>query len=96
MRKAWADSAYRDVVSEADKKYKIDLEITSKPEGQRGFVPIPQRWKAEQQFGFWNKDRRMSKDVERTTASSEAFATVASVKLLVHALARDEEGEGMG
>jgi hypothetical protein len=33
----------------------------------------------------------LSKDVKRTAVSSEAFATVASVKLLVHALARDEE-----
>jgi putative transposase len=96
VRKAWADGAYRDLVGESNEKYAIDLEITTKPEGPKGFVPIPQRWKAERHFGFWNKDRRMSKDVERTTASSEAFATVASVKLLVHALARDEGGEGLG
>jgi putative transposase len=38
----------------------------------RAFVVQPQRWKVERTFGWFNWDRLLSKEFERTTESSES------------------------
>jgi putative transposase len=42
----------------------------------------------EQTFSWIEKNRRMSKDYERLTATSEAFIYVAMTRLMVRRLAR--------
>ena len=54
--------------------------------GQVGFVVQPKRWIVERTFGWWNRSRRLSKDYERTTASSEAFIKVAMIHLMARRL----------
>jgi len=54
--------------------------------GQKGFVVQPKRWVVERTFGWLNRSRRLSKDYERTTASSEAFIKVAMIHLMVRRL----------
>ena len=41
----------------------------------------------ERTFGWFNCSRRLSKDYERTTASSEAFIYVTMIRLMVRRLA---------
>ena len=60
--------------------------VTKKLAGQRGFVPQPKRWIVERTFGWLNRSRRLSKDYERTTASSEAFVKVAMIHLMLRRL----------
>ena len=54
----------------------------------QGFVVLPRRWVVERTFSWIDQNRRMSKDYERLTATSEAFIYVAMTRLMVRRLAR--------
>jgi putative transposase len=63
------------------------------PEGQDpppwpGFTALPRRWVVERTFSWLEQNRRMSKDYEKLTATSEAFVYVAMTRLMVRRLAR--------
>jgi len=60
--------------------------VVKKLVGQVGFVVQKKRWIVERTFGWLNRYRRLSKDYERTTASSEAFIKVAMIHLMVRRL----------
>ena len=51
-----------------------------------GFVVLPKRWIVERTFGWWNRCRRLSKDYERTIASSEGFIKLAMIRLMIRRL----------
>ena len=53
----------------------------------RGYVALPRRWVVERTFSWLGQNRRMSKDYERLTATSEAFIYVAMVRVMVRRLA---------
>ena len=54
----------------------------------QGFVDLPRRWVVKRTFSWIDQNRRMSKDYERLTATSEAFIYVAMVRVMVRRLAR--------
>jgi transposase len=54
----------------------------------KGFQVLPRRWVVERTFSWIDHNRRMSKDYERLTATSEAFIYVAMSRLMVKRLAR--------
>jgi putative transposase len=54
----------------------------------KGFQVLPRRWVVERTFSWIDQNRRMSKDYERLTESSEAFIYVAMSRLMVRRLAR--------
>ena len=60
--------------------------VVKKLVGQVGFVVQPKRWIVERTFGWLGRPRRLSKEYERTTASSEAFIRVAMIHLMVRRL----------
>ena len=43
-----------------------------------GFAVIPNRWVVERTFGWWNGQRRLAKDYEKTASHSEANLYIAS------------------
>ena len=53
----------------------------------RGFQVLPRRWVVERTFSWIDQNRRMSKDYERLTESSEAFIYVAMSRLMARRLA---------
>lgn len=53
-----------------------------------GFVVLARRWVVERTFGWLNRSRRLSKDYERMTESSEAFVYLAMIHLMTRRLAR--------
>jgi len=59
------------------------IEIAIRTKNQRAFVAQPQRWKVERTFGWFNWNRLLSKEFERTTESSESDLYLASIRLML-------------
>jgi transposase len=64
------------------------VEIAQRPESVRGFVPQKNRWPVERSFGWLNFRRRLAKDYEKTTESSQAVLQIAFISLLIQRLAK--------
>ena len=67
---------------------RVKLEVVRRSDAQKGFVVLPKRWIVERTFGWLNRCRRLSKDYEYLTATSEAMIHIAMINLMVRRLAR--------
>ncbi|MBF0155323.1 MAG: transposase, partial [Magnetococcales bacterium] len=54
----------------------------------KGFKVLPRRWVVERTFAWLNVNRRLSKDYERLTETSESMIYAAMIRLMVKRLAR--------
>ena len=92
LRLIWADGAYAGLLLAWVRGLrvwrKLRMEIVARPEGVTGFVLLPKRWVVERTFGWLNRYRRLSKDYEYLTQTSEAMIHVAMINLMVRRLAR--------
>lgn len=59
------------------------LEIVSRPPEVRGFVLVPKRWVAERTFAWLGRSRRLSKDDERRTDSSECMIRISGIHRMI-------------
>jgi putative transposase len=66
----------------------LRLEIVRRSDTQKGFAVLPRRWVVERTFGWLHQFRRLSKDYEFRTDSSEAFILLAAARLLIARLAK--------
>ncbi len=66
---------------------KVFLWVVKKEPGQSGFQVLPQRWIVERTFGWWVWWRRLSKDYEKQTATSEALIHLVMIRLMLGRLA---------
>lgn len=82
-----ADHAYCGYFQDCADLYQWPVEISQKPESQKGFVPQKGRWQVERSFAWFNFFRRLSKDYEKTTASSLCFMQVAFIDIILARLA---------
>ena len=92
LRLIWADQAYAgDLIAwlwTLRPWRKVRLEIVKRPEGTKGFLLLPKRWIVERTFGWFGRYRRLAKDYEYLTQTSEAMIRVAMIHLMVRRLAR--------
>jgi putative transposase len=78
LSRLWADGSYAGgFVEWAGEALGWTVEIVSKAKGQQGFVVLPRRWVVERTFAWCGKYRRLSKDYETGTDSSEAMVYLA-------------------
>lgn len=84
----WGDSHFDTALRRAWERWGWVGVVVTKVVGQVGFVPQKKRWIVERTFGWLNRSRRLAKDYERTTASSEAFIKVAMIHLMLRRLRR--------
>lgn len=85
----WADGGYSGLlVRWARMATKIALEIVRKPEGLHTFEVLPRRWVVERTCAWLMRWRRLCRDYERNTETSEAAMKWAMVGLMLRRLAR--------
>jgi putative transposase len=91
LRLVWADQAYTGELVAwlwgLRPWRKVRLEIVKRPEGVKGFQLLPKRWVVERTFAWLGRYRRLSKDYEYLTQTSETMIYVAMIRLMVHRLA---------
>ena len=56
-----------------------NLEIVRRPPAAKGFTLLPKRWIAERSIAWLNRARRLSKDYERHTSSSETMIRLSAI-----------------
>lgn len=69
------------------KSLKWVLEVVKRSATAVGFEVIPKRWIVERTFAWLSNFRRLSKDYERKTDTSEAMIQIAMIKLMARRLA---------
>ena len=94
LAKIWADGSYGgQLVDWVYETLGCVLEIVPRPADQHRFVVLPKRWIVERTFGWIGRYRRMSKDYEYTTSSSEAMVTLGMIRVLLKRLAKQTHRE---
>ncbi|MGH7930228.1 MAG: IS5 family transposase [Candidatus Binatia bacterium] len=63
------------------------LEIVRRPKGAKGFVLLPKRWVVERTFSWLGRWRRLSRDYEHLTESSESMVRIASIGRMLRRIA---------
>jgi len=84
----FADSKYHNhaLYEWVDENASWRVVVVRRPEGAKGWVKLPIRWTVERTFAWLGKCRRLSKDRERSTLSSEAFIKLAMIHLMLNRL----------
>ncbi len=59
------------------------LEVVLRGEAQMGFAVLPRRWVVERTFAWLSFNRRLSKDYEVLTDSSETMIYIAMTRLML-------------
>lgn len=87
LRLIWADGGYAGQLVEWVAVFGCwVLEIVRRCDSVKGFVVLPRRWVIERTFGWLMHFRRLSKDYEETTASSETWIYLAMIHIMARRL----------
>jgi putative transposase len=85
LRLVWADGAYAGaLVGWVKAACGWVLQTVLRPAGVAGFVVLPRRWVVERTFAWLARYRRLSRDYEYLTATSETMIVIA----MTHVMAR--------
>jgi len=88
LRKIWVDGGYRgSLLTWVAEHFRFVLQLVRRPPDQRGFAVLPRRWVVERTFSWFTLCRRLSKDYERQTVSSETFIYITMTRLMLRRLA---------
>jgi putative transposase len=91
LQVVWADSKYHNYALREwltqQKTIAWQLEVVRRPPGAKGFVLLAKRWVVERTFSWLGRWRRLSRDYEHRTDSSEAMIQVASIGRMLRRLA---------
>jgi putative transposase len=87
LRLIWADGAYTSAVEWVGSFAGWVLQIVKRPDAARGFVLLPRRWVIERTFAWLMNFRRLSRDYEETSQSSEAWIRIAMIHIMARRLA---------
>jgi len=89
LRLIWVDGTYRGTLLEwARTRIKALLQPVLRRDDIKGFVVLPKRWVVERTFAWLGYNRRLSKDYEYLTESSEAMIYIAMTRLMLRRLGK--------
>lgn len=85
LQRIWADGIYENdgLVEWVRNTLQISLDVVKRSPDQQGFVVLPRRWVVERSFAWLGRYRRLSKDDERCTRSSEGMIYLASIHTML-------------
>lgn len=91
LRKIWVDGGYRGplLLDWVANHCRFCLEFVLRPDDQRGFAVLPRRWVVERTFAWFTLHRRLTRDYEVLTTSSEAIIYIAMIRIMLRRLARN-------
>ena len=89
LQKIWADGGYAGALVEwVLQSCHWILEIVKRSDLAKGFEVLPHRWIVERTFGWFNRSRRLNKNYERLTQSSEAMVYLAMLPIMTRRLVK--------
>ena len=88
MRLVWADAGYAGKLIEwVWALTGWALEIVKRPRDSHHFQVLPRRWVVERTFAWLGRCRRLSKDYEALSDTTEAWIHIAMIHLMLRRLA---------
>ena len=87
---SWADGAYAGELIDWVKQqsgWKLEIQKGPKAKGFKGFVVRPWLWIVERTLAWLGRYRRLSKDYEYLTETSEAMIYIAMIHIIIRRLA---------
>ncbi len=88
MRLVWADAGYAGKLIEwVWALTGWALEIVKRPRDSHHFQVLPRRWVVERTFAWLSRCRRLSKDYEALSETTEAWIHIAMIHLMLRRLA---------
>ena len=94
LEQLWADAGYAGGTLAQDLRahaahpaLRLDIVKRSDPT-PKGFVVQPKRWIIERTFGWLMQARRLARDYETNTASSEAMILLQASRIMLRSLAK--------
>jgi putative transposase len=88
LQKIWADGGYRgQLIDWVQEHLETILEIVSRDPSLSSFQVLPRRWVVERTFAWLGRYRRLSKDYEKCTKSSEGVVYIASIHTMMKRVA---------
>lgn len=88
LRRLYVDGGYRGpIVERAAALLHIVVQAVVRSRSQ-AFVVLPRRWVVERTFAWFGMSRRLSRDYERLTDTSEAMIYIAMTRLMLRRLSR--------
>ena len=87
LEKIWADGGYAgQLIGWVAMTGGWILEIVKRTDKLPKFIVLPKRWIVERTFGWLGRYRRLSKDYELSTQSSESMIRISMINLMLHRL----------
>jgi putative transposase len=93
LEKVYADNKYHcSGVHEWEARPEVKYRIEVVKRASKEFKLLPRRWVVERTYAWMGWNRRLSKDYERTTSSSEAWCQISMIHLMVRRIAPQKKG----
>ena len=74
----------------AARRHGLDVQVSTKPPGVKGFTPLPLRWRIEAAFGtLANRFRRLTRNLEQSAAAAEDAVMIANFHRVLKAYHRE-------
>jgi len=84
LKKIFADGGYRgELIDSVRQLHGWIIEIVLRSDKKANFEVLPRRWVVERTFAWFESYRRLSKDYEYLTNTSEAMIQLAMIKLML-------------
>lgn len=89
LRHIWADQGYKEtMISWFRQVLDCVVESVARAPQQHTFQVLPKRWIVERTFGWFNRQRQLSKEYDVYGATTEYWVYLASIQVIMRRLAR--------